>query len=88
MQTYTATEFKARALEIINRVSETGEVITVTKRGKPIVTVQQARSQKPRLVLGGLKHMGKILGDIVSPIADEPDELFELPTYRVKKSRK
>ena len=34
--TITATEFKARCLELMDRVYQTGESIVITKRGKPI----------------------------------------------------
>ena len=32
----TATEFKARCLELMDRVYQTGESIVITKRGKPV----------------------------------------------------
>ena len=34
-----ASEFKAKCLALLDRVSETGETIVVTKRGKPVARV-------------------------------------------------
>lgn len=35
----SATEFKAKCLALLDEVEETGQTITVTKRGKPVATV-------------------------------------------------
>ena len=36
MQTIKASEFKAKCLQLMNQVNETGEEIIVTKNGKPV----------------------------------------------------
>jgi len=41
MITVTATEFKARAAKILKEVAATGDPVTVTKRGKPLVRVEK-----------------------------------------------
>ncbi len=50
--TITATEFKARCLELMDRVYQTGESIVITKRGKPIsrLAPPEAPSNRPRLL--------------------------------------
>lgn len=66
----TATEFKAKCLGILDEVKDSGTVVTITKRGKAVATVQGVK--KPwKSLENALK--GKIdldaLGDIVSPPA-------------------
>ena len=47
--TISATEFKARCLELMDRVYQTGESIVITKRGKPIsrLAPPEAQPKKP-----------------------------------------
>lgn len=68
----TATEFKARCLELMDRVRQEGRSVVVTKRGRPVVRVIPYEERtKPIL---GFVHEGIIsYGDIVTP-ADEPWE--------------
>ena len=65
----TATEFKAKCLAILDEVNLGGTVVTVTKRGRPVATVQGVKKSDWRSPEGVLK--GKIdldaLGDIVNP---------------------
>jgi prevent-host-death family protein len=61
-RTYTASEFKARCLELLDEVERTKEPIVITERGKPIARLV------PHL-LGLLKGRLEITGDIVSPIS-------------------
>jgi prevent-host-death family protein len=44
----TTTEFKANCLALLDEVASTGGSITVTKRGKPLVTLDPV-PKKPRL---------------------------------------
>ena len=39
MQTWSVTEFKAQAREVLEQVAQTGEPVIVTKQGKAIVKV-------------------------------------------------
>ena len=39
-RTISATRFKARCLALLDEVAETGEVLIVTKRGKPVARVE------------------------------------------------
>lgn len=64
----SASEFKAKCLACISEMEQSGEPITITKRGRPVA------------VLGPVKRLGykspgnswagrmEILGDLVSPI--------------------
>lgn len=55
--TVTATEFKAKCLALLDRVQSTGEVITITKRGKPVASLSAPVSgdERPWLALRGSK---------------------------------
>ncbi|HVW08443.1 MAG TPA: type II toxin-antitoxin system prevent-host-death family antitoxin [Bryobacteraceae bacterium] len=44
----SVTEFKAKCLALLEDVSAKGDTITVTKRGKPLVTVGLASPSRPK----------------------------------------
>jgi prevent-host-death family protein len=67
-----AAAFKARCLALIDEVAETGQPITVTKRGKAKVQIVAVR-EKPKTLIGALKGSFEIVGDISGPIFDESD---------------
>ncbi len=62
----TATEFKAKCLALLDEVNEQRETITITKRGRPVATLQPVK-RKPWKSLEGI-WAGKleIVGDIVN----------------------
>jgi prevent-host-death family protein len=68
-----AAAFKARCLKLIDEVAESGQPITVTKRGKAKVQIIAVR-EKPKTLIGATKGTFKIIGDIVGPIDDDYDE--------------
>ncbi len=65
--TIPATEFKARCLELMDRVRDTGVQITVTKRGRPVARMVKADAER-RPLSGALPVT--IVGDIVNPIEE------------------
>lgn len=65
--TISAAEFKARCLDLMDTVSETGASIVVTKRGRPVAMLAPLRPSRNSL-RGILKGRIRIAGDIVSPI--------------------
>ena len=72
MESISVTEFKAHCLEIVNRVSQTGEPIILTKRGKPSVMVSlPPNTESKGWVLGQFRDQVTIIGDLVAPL-DEP----------------
>src|SRR5437879_12133977 len=68
-----AATFKAQCLKLIDEVAESGQPITVTKRGKAKVQIIAVR-EKPKTLIGATKGTFKILGDIVGPIVEDWDE--------------
>jgi prevent-host-death family protein len=72
MQSIKASEFKAKCLQIMNEVAETGETIVITKNGQPVAQLSPVTSRP--LTLAGC-HQGKIaiLGDIIAPVDERWD---------------
>ena len=66
-QTVGAAEFKARCLELMDRVATTGNAIIITKRGKPVARLAPVASRRRSLV-GALKGHVRIMGDIIAPV--------------------
>jgi prevent-host-death family protein len=62
-----AGEFKAKCLEVLDRVEREGSAYIVTKRGRPVAKVVPMEAAKPRSVRGSVEY----LADIVGPIGDE-----------------
>jgi prevent-host-death family protein len=59
-----AGEFKAKCLALLDEVSETGQPILVTKRGKPVAQVVPVEGNEPPSLKGSIVFEG----DIISPI--------------------
>ena len=74
MRTIKASEFKAKCLQIMDEVAETGESIVITKRGSPVAELFPAR-RRPGTIFGAMKGSMKTLGDIISPIDVEWDAM-------------
>ncbi|MBT3552098.1 MAG: type II toxin-antitoxin system Phd/YefM family antitoxin [Rhodospirillaceae bacterium] len=67
MQTMSASEFKAKCLNIMDEVAASGEPVTITKNGKPVAQLGPCKS-KPKSLFGIDKDNIEIKGDIISPI--------------------
>ena len=83
MKQMRASAFKAQCLKVMNDVQATGEPVTVTKRGKPVVKVIPAESEKDD-IFGFMAGKAKIIGDIESPVVP----LKDWKTFRTKKIKK
>lgn len=63
--TFSASEFKAKCLHLLDEVAESGRSLVITKRGRPVARLVAVRpSQKP--LRGSWKGRIKIRGDIVN----------------------
>jgi len=67
MKQIKASEFKAKCLRLLDEVAETGEVLIVTKNGKPVAEIGPAK-KRPKTLFGAHKGMFKIKDDIIAPI--------------------
>ncbi|MFW6052120.1 MAG: type II toxin-antitoxin system Phd/YefM family antitoxin [Myxococcota bacterium] len=66
-ETVKASDFKARCLELMDRVARTGRSIVVTKRGKPVAQLSPLPARGGPL-LGAHRGDVEVLGDIVAPV--------------------
>jgi prevent-host-death family protein len=62
----SATEFKAKCLGLLNEIDQHGGTITITKRGRPMVTVGRAKKERWKSSEGVLAGKGRIIGDIAN----------------------
>lgn len=66
MKEMKASEFKAKCLQVMDDVAESGETVVVTKNGKPISRLEPFR-ERPSTLFGALAGAIEITGDIISP---------------------
>ena len=66
-RTIKASEFKARCLQLMDEVAETGEEIVITRRGRPVSRLVPCREQ-PEAIFGADRDVIRIHGDIVAPV--------------------
>ena len=74
MEEVAISEFKAKCLALLERVRKTKKPIRVTRHGKPVAEVVPPSPAQDRLAwMGSMKGRMEILGDIISPAADEDE---------------
>jgi prevent-host-death family protein len=73
MKEVAISEFKAKCLALLDQVQKTKKPIRITRRGKPIAEVVPPSPASARDWMGSMKGRMEILGDIISPAADESD---------------
>jgi prevent-host-death family protein len=74
-KTMSAAEFKAKCLDVLDRVAAGHETVVVTKRGRPVAQVVPL-VRRPKRLWGAMKGEVEIRGDIVSPL-DMPWEVLK-----------
>ena len=70
MKSMAISEFKARALRILDEVARSGESVLITRRGKPLARVvpfDEKEKNKPGKLAGTLVFED----DIVSPLGED-----------------
>jgi prevent-host-death family protein len=74
MNEVSISEFKAKCLALLEQVRKTKQPLRVTRRGKPVAEVVPPSETFDRMEwIGSMKDSVEILGDIISPAADEDD---------------
>jgi len=63
-----ATEFKAKCLELMDRVAEHRTTYVITKRGKPVAKLVPIERTGDEPLFGRLRGMAEEAGDIVGPV--------------------
>lgn len=86
MATVPATEFKARCLELMDRVAERRETYVITKRGKPVAKLVPADPPKKRSIFGCMADQTEIVGDIEKPLYTD-EEWKEFERQRVEQAK-
>ena len=86
MRSVNASEFKAKCLAILDEVEETGETVTILKRGRPVARllppVPEGEGYPQRTLLGSVE----VLGAILEPAL--PAEEWEVLAVRRKAARR
>ena len=62
-----AGDFKAKCLQVMDQVAETGESVVITKHGKPVARLGPI-VDRPESVLGFARGSIESIGDVVSPV--------------------
>lgn len=68
-----AGQFKARCLQLMDVVEETGREVVITKRGRPVARLVPIAEAAARDVFGCMRGTVTVVGDIVAPL-EEPWE--------------
>lgn len=66
---FSASDFKAKCLACLGEVEQTGESITITRRGRPVAVLAPARRPPGKSPRNTWARKARILGDIVNPSA-------------------
>lgn len=75
MGSVAATEFKARCLELMDRVAERRETFLITKRGTPVAKLVPVARGRREPLFGRLREMVDEVGDVLRPAM--PPEAWE-----------
>ena len=70
IKTIKASEFKAKCLQLMDRVAETGQPLVITKNGRPVAQLGPVVTRPPTLA-GAHRGQITIVEDILSPIDQE-----------------
>lgn len=69
-RTMTAAEFKAKCLALMDEVNASGDIIVITKRGRPVAKLEPYRVM-PEQWLGRDRDNIEIHGDLIQPVEGE-----------------
>jgi prevent-host-death family protein len=85
MRRLPATEFKARCLDLMDRVAERRETYVITKRGKAVAKLVPMEWKAGEPLFGRLRDMAEQAGDITRPAlpADAWETLREWDELKV-----
>lgn len=67
MKTINASEFKTKCLAILDEVAQTGESVTILKRGHPVAQLVPPVPQADIAPFHALRGSVEIYGDIIEP---------------------
>lgn len=67
MATVPATEFKARCLELMDRVAEGRETYVITKRGRPVARLVPTDPPRSKSIFGCMTDQTEDVGELDRP---------------------
>lgn len=67
METISVSEFEAKCLAVLDEVVQTGESVTILKRGHPVARLVPLPPKQSAYPQHKLQGSGKIIRDIVEP---------------------
>ena len=70
MNQIKASEFKAKCLQLMDEVAETGQPLVITKNGRPVAQLGPVVS-RPATLAGAHRGQITVVEDILSPIDEE-----------------
>ncbi len=70
IRTIKASEFKAKCLQLMDQVAETGASVVITKNGRPVAQLGPVVS-RPATLAGAHKGAITVLEDIVAPVDED-----------------
>lgn len=74
MEEVSISEFKAKCLALLEQVRRTKKPLRITRHGKPVAeVVPPSPVEDPSAWMGSMKGRMEILGDIISPAADNDE---------------
>jgi prevent-host-death family protein len=62
----SASEFKAKCLAYLSEIEQSGQAVTITRRGRPVAVLGPAKRSAWRSPKDSWKGKARILGDIVN----------------------
>jgi prevent-host-death family protein len=62
----SASEFKAKCLACLGEIEQSGESITITKRGRPVAVLSPAKTKALKSPRDSWAGRARIVGDIVN----------------------
>ena len=68
MRTIAASEFKAKCLAILDEVAESGEPVTILKRGRPVAELGPAVPRNEGYPQATLVGSVRIRGNVTEPV--------------------
>lgn len=86
MANVPATEFKAKCLELMDRVAERRETYVITKRGKPVAKLVPADRPRKKSIFGCMADETTFVGDVGRP-AYSDDEWKQFERQRLAQAK-
>ena len=76
MRQISASQFKARCLGLMDDVARSGEVLVITKNGRPVAELHPCSGGR-RASPFGLHADTQLVGDVIAPL-EEPWEVLQM----------